>query len=216
MFSVALAHHAKAVTGDDACVAAHDNVDVSASDTTIYLIRHAHADWRDDEARPLSSEGVAMAQVVAERLAVHPITAVYTSPSRRSIETIAPLATRLGLQPEVVPDLRERDVPAVPPSEFDELIRRAWASPDHAPGGGESNVHAQTRGLAVLRSVVARHDRSHAVVATHGNLLALMLNALDPSFAYAFWRRLSFPDIYRLAFSGARVRSVTRLWEVKA
>jgi broad specificity phosphatase PhoE len=182
------------------------------AETSIYLIRHAHAHWREDEARPLSSPGVEAAQLVAARLVSRPIAAVYTSPSRRSIETVQPLADRLGLHPELVEDLRERELPVVAANQFDTLIRQAWDSPGEAPGGGESNVRAQGRALAVVRAVTARHAGSQAVVATHGNLLALVLNALDPSFGYEFWRRLSFPDIYQLAFHGLELRAVERLW----
>jgi 2,3-bisphosphoglycerate-dependent phosphoglycerate mutase len=79
-------------------------------------------------------------------------------------------------------------------------------------GGGESNVRAQIRGLAVVQTAVARHVGSQVVLATHGNLLALVLNALDPRFGYEFWRGLSFPDIYQVAFSGTEFRGVERLW----
>lgn len=73
-------------------------------------------------------------------------------------------------------------------------------------------MHAQDRGLAVVQTVVARHGGSHVVLATHGNLLALVLNALDQRFAYEFWRGLSFPDIYQVAFNGTEFRGVERLW----
>jgi 2,3-bisphosphoglycerate-dependent phosphoglycerate mutase len=182
-------------------------------ETTIYLIRHAHAEWREDERRRLSSDGVKAAQLVAERLADQPIAAVYTSPSRRSIETVEPLARLLGLRPVVEPDLRERELPAVPSDEFEALVREAWSSPDQAPRGGESNVRAQARGLAVVRTVVAHHVGSQVVLATHGNLLALVLNGLDRKFAYEFWRRLSFPDIYQLTLAGAQLRGVERVWD---
>lgn len=183
------------------------------SETTIcYLIRHAHAEWRDDDSRPLSKAGSEAARVVAERLASRPIAALYTSPSRRSVETVEPLASRLGLRPEVVPDLRERELPAVPPGEFEALVQQAWRLPAEAPRGGESNVQAQARGLAVVRAVVARHAGAQVVLATHGNLLALVLNALDPSFGYECWRGLTFPDIYQVAFSGTECCGVERLW----
>jgi 2,3-bisphosphoglycerate-dependent phosphoglycerate mutase len=181
--------------------------------TTIYLIRHAHAEWRQDESRSLSEAGSRAAATVADRLSSKPIVAVYTSPSKRSIETVEPLATRLGLRPEPIPDLRERELPAVPPAEFDALIRQAWSSPDEAPGGGESNVRAQARGLAVVQTILARHVGSQVVIGTHGNLLALVLNALDSRYAYDFWRGLSFPDIYKLEFDGSRFGSVERLWD---
>jgi 2,3-bisphosphoglycerate-dependent phosphoglycerate mutase len=183
------------------------------ADTTIYLVRHAHAEWRDDDSRPLSNAGIEAARVVADRLESRPIRAVYTSPSRRSVETVEALAGRLRLRPELVPDLRERELPAVPTGEYEALVRQAWRHPAEAPGGGESNVRAQARGLVVLRTVVARHVGSQAVLGTHGNLLALILNALDPKFGYEFWRGLSFPDIYQVTFSGTQYRGVERLWE---
>ena len=46
--------------------------------------------------------GIKAAHLVAERLAGRPIVAVYTSPSRRSVETVEPLAPVLGLTLEVV------------------------------------------------------------------------------------------------------------------
>lgn len=186
------------------------------ADTTIYLVRHAHAEWRDDDSRPLSSAGIEAACVVADRLASRPIAAVYTSPSRRSVETVEVLAGRLRVRPEVVPDLRERELPPVPYDEFEALVRQAWRVPAEAPRGGESNVRAQARGLGVLRTVVVRHIGSHAVLGTHGNLLALVLNALDPKFGYEFWRGLSFPDICQVAFRGTVYRGVERLWDAAA
>lgn len=180
--------------------------------TTLYFVRHAHAEWSQDDRRSLSADGAIAAGVVADQLAIRPIAAIYTSPSSRSIETIDPLAQRLGLHPTVVPDLRERELPVVPPDQFETLVRRAWSFPAEAPGGGESNVHAQVRGLAVVRTVVQRHAGAHAVVATHGNLLALTLNALDATFGYAFWQRLSFPDIYQVVFDETELRYVQRLW----
>jgi 2,3-bisphosphoglycerate-dependent phosphoglycerate mutase len=181
--------------------------------TTIYLIRHAHAKWRHDESRPLSEAGIKAAAMLADRLSSRPIVAVYTSPSTRSVETVQPLAKRLGLRLEPIPDLRERELPVVPPSEFDALVRQAWSNPDEVPGGGESNVRAQARGLAVVQTILARHVGSQVVVGTHGNLLALILNGLDSRFAYDFWRELSFPDIYKLEFDGSKLLGVERLWD---
>lgn len=184
-------------------------------ETTIYLVRHAHAEWSQDDRRPLSPEGTRAAGTVADQLAGRPIAAIYTSPSRRSIETIEPLARRLGLDPGVLPDLRERQLPVVPPDHFEALVCRAWSCPAEAPSGGESNVQAQARGVAVVRTVVRRHSGADVVLATHGNLLALMLNAFDPTLGYAFWQRLSFPDVYQVMFDETGLRDVQRVWRAQ-
>lgn len=184
--------------------------------TTIYLVRHAHADWQHDDARPLSRSGLEAAQVVAKLLSALPITAIYSSPSRRSVETVTPLAVRLGLHPELMPDLCERELPIVPRAEFDRVVQDTWHFPNKAISGGESNVKAQARGLGAMRSILTQHVDQHVVVATHGNLLALIVNGLDSAFGYEFWRELSFPDVYRLQFQGTVLTGVERVWEPAA
>jgi 2,3-bisphosphoglycerate-dependent phosphoglycerate mutase len=184
--------------------------------TTIYIVRHAHSDWtgdRRDNGRPLSGAGVEAAKVLAARLASLPITAIYSSPYRRSIDTVARLAERLNVRLELVPNLRERELPVVPADEFHRLVENAWRSPAESVGGGESNIRAQARGLDVMRTVLERHQGQHVVVATHGNLLALIVSGLDSVSGYEFWRRLSLPDIYQLEFDGLAFVGMTHIWE---
>ena len=181
--------------------------------TTIYLVRHAHADWQDDESRPLSEAGRKAAHVVSTLLSALPIMAIYSSPARRAVETVAPLADHLGIRPELMHDLRERELPVVPRGDFDRVVADAWRSPEIAAPGAESNVDAQRRGLAAVRSILTRHVGERVVVSTHGNLLALILNGFDSAFGYDFWRRLSFPDVYRLEFDGTAMTRVECMWE---
>ncbi len=56
---------------------------------------------------PLAPEGEAQAELIAERLAGEGLSALYVTPLARTHRTAAPLAARTGLQPVVVPDLRE-------------------------------------------------------------------------------------------------------------
>jgi 2,3-bisphosphoglycerate-dependent phosphoglycerate mutase len=181
--------------------------------TTVYLVRHAHAEWSEDDARPLSRAGLDAAPLLTDRLLPNPIVAVYSSPSRRSVETVTPLASRRGLVLELVEDLRERRLPPVAAVDFDRAVLEAWRRPERAVPGGESNVQAQARGLAALRVILDRHPGRQVAVGTHGNLLALMLNGLDSSFGYDLWRRMSFPDVYRVAFDDGQLGRVDRLWD---
>jgi 2,3-bisphosphoglycerate-dependent phosphoglycerate mutase len=186
---------------------------VSVATTRLYLVRHAHADWEPDDARPLSEPGRSAARTVTELLSAFPIIAIYSSPARRSIETISDLAERVGLCPTVIRDLRERELLPIAAGDFERVVQESWNAPTIARAGGESNSAAQTRALAVVRQLLIRHAGQHLVIATHGNLLALILNGLDPAFGYEFWRQLSFPDVYELQLDGATMVSVRRIWK---
>jgi len=182
--------------------------------TSIYLVRHAHADWTPDESRPLSARGEADAERVADLLEHAPIAAVYTSPSRRARDSVAPLAARKGLQVRELDDLRERDLSAEPVGDlhFKDAVRATWDDPAFAWPGGETNQAAQQRGVAVVWEIVARHPYEQIVVGTHGNLLALILQHYDPSIGFAFWQRLAMPDVYRLGFAPDGTPSIERWW----
>ncbi len=182
--------------------------------TTLYLVRHAHAHWTPDDNRPLSDEGTLAAGRLAARLSESPITAIYSSPSRRASDTVAPLASRLGLTIEVVTDFRERDMLNAPvsPQEFERLAEESWRFPGQPRAGSESNAAAQRRGLAALMSVLDCHRGQHVVVSTHGTLMALLINGLNPSLGFDFWRSLSFPDVYALEFTGESLTRLLRLW----
>lgn len=66
----------------------------SAADT-VYVIRHMQ---KADGADPsLNAEGRAAAASLADLLAEKGITAIYATPTRRAMETAAPIAIRVGL-----------------------------------------------------------------------------------------------------------------------
>ncbi len=73
----------------------------------IYLVRHAKAGERrlwegNDEERPLSKIGWKQSEAIGKRLAARNATSLYASPYVRCIQTLEPLAKRLGVdvQPE--------------------------------------------------------------------------------------------------------------------
>lgn len=179
--------------------------------TTLYLVRHAHADWNPDEGRSLSERGREQAQVLATRLAQLPIDTIYSSPARRALETIEPLSHRLRIEPVTVPDLRERELIVAAGMDFEAAVQAAWLTPTSSVSG-ESNEIAQARGLVAIRRIIGEQSGRLSVVATHGNLLALVLNGFKPNVGFEFWRRLTFPDVYELRFQRAALVNVRRIW----
>ena len=72
---------------------------------TLYLIRHADAGKRDpysptDHQRGLSEDGMRQAARIADRLGDSGVTRVLSSPYPRCVETVEPLARRLGVEIE--------------------------------------------------------------------------------------------------------------------
>jgi phosphohistidine phosphatase SixA len=74
---------------------------------TLYVIRHANAGQAPDEERPLNEAGQRQAERVAELLADAGIERILTSRYTRCVQTVTPLADRLGVQLERHDDLAE-------------------------------------------------------------------------------------------------------------
>ena len=67
----------------------------------VYLVRHAHAgskkNWQGpDQARPLSAQGRKEALGLTEQLGDRPLGRLLSSPAERCLQTVEPLADRLG------------------------------------------------------------------------------------------------------------------------
>lgn len=79
---------------------------------SVYLVRHAHAGSRsswdgDDDERPLSPKGIRQAELLREQLDDTEPGCVVSSPARRCVETVEPLARRLGMKIETYDELVE-------------------------------------------------------------------------------------------------------------
>ena len=71
----------------------------------VFLVRHAHAgereDWEgDDRQRPLSKKGWKQARGLVEQLQPLGVRRLISSPYVRCVQTLEPLAERLGLEVE--------------------------------------------------------------------------------------------------------------------
>jgi phosphohistidine phosphatase SixA len=72
---------------------------------TVFLVRHADAKsraaWHDvDENRPLSKKGHDQAQALVELLVERGVGRILSSPAVRCVDTVEPLADKLGVQVE--------------------------------------------------------------------------------------------------------------------
>ncbi len=150
--------------------------------------------------RPLSDSGRAAAQTLAKSLSVLGLAAIYSSPYRRAIETVQPLARHLELPIHEIEDLRERTLGSISGIPFEEAIAASFSDFDHRFPGGESSRDAQQRAVRTIDRLVEAHPADRVAIATHGNLISLLLNAFNRDVGFEFWRSLALPDVFQLRF----------------
>jgi probable phosphoglycerate mutase len=172
--------------------------------TEILLVRHGESeaviegqdhelfDGHGDPA--LSPEGRAQAERLGERLAREPIDAIYVTTLRRTAETAAPLAARLGLTPRVEPDLREvhlgdweaglfrQKVAERDPIAVRMGVEQSW----EVVPGAEKDAAFNARVRAGLERVVAAHPEQLVVVVAHGGTIGALLAQATGSQPFAF------------------------------
>ena len=134
---------------------------------TYYLIRHAHSIYSPDEwNRPLSQKGQASLSQL-NMLESKPISAIYSSPYKRAIETVEPLAQTLGLSIQLDKRLIERKLSSQSISDqaFEATLKQLWKNPAISLSGGESNLTAQKRVLSFLQDLEKLHQNEHIILA---------------------------------------------------
>lgn len=180
--------------------------------TLIYLVRHAEAEHSDDEAgRPLTAQGLLDAEQVARDLAHESFDAIFSSPYRRAVQTVEPLAAQAAKTVQLLPAFRERGL-GDGVADLEKALFKSWRDFDFAYPGGESNAVAKARGVAAVEQL-AREQMGHRVaVGTHGTLLGLILHHYAPEkYDLVGCRQLGLPDIFLLVFSGTDFQWLGRL-----
>jgi len=176
----------------------------------LVLVRHAQAepvgtppwDVHDDE-RPLTEQGLRDADELALELDAYHFSAVYSSPYLRSVQTVTPTAARHLLEVQQLDGLRERRLAPVLRDDWRDILAHGWADPDWAAPDGESGRAAQLRGMSVLDLLRARHAFGGRLLAgSHGNLISLILQALEPAVNHAFHQAMPMPAVFHLEHDG--------------
>jgi probable phosphoglycerate mutase len=173
--------------------------------TEILLVRHgASADAIPGERfplidghgdPPLSPVGEQQAQAVADRLEREPVAALFVTGLTRTVQTAAPLASRLGVEPVVIPELREVKLGDWEGGEFriraqsgDPVAMRAVAEErwDVIPGAETMEALADRvrRGIDAILEQVG--PDATAVAVLHGGVIGEVCRQATDSRPFAF------------------------------
>ncbi len=177
----------------------------------LLLVRHCQASGQlpDD---PLTTLGFSQAKSLADFLSGRRVDAAVSSAFLRARQTIEPFAESAGLTVRVDPRLNERRLADGPLDNWRDVIRSSFDDRDSRAPGGESGREALERAWACLNELL-NGGYNLPLAVTHGNLMSLVLNSLDPAFGYGGWESLSNPDVYLLQESGDGRLAFERLWE---
>lgn len=178
----------------------------------VILVRHAEpvpvgTPGVIDDDRGLTDSGVRAAEELAIELDGFEVSAIYCSPYERAVATVTPLARRRNLPVQLLDDLRERLLSIEPLDDWRATLEQSWTDADFATPGAETGRNAQRRAIALLDLLRTRHpDGGRLVLGSHGNLISLILHALEPDVDFAFHMAMPMPAIYRLTHDGLRWR----------
>lgn len=173
--------------------------------TEILIVRHGESEpavvgqsfaLLNGQSNPaLAPEGAAEAELVCERLASEHIEAIYVSTLRRTAETAAPLARRLGITPVVDEDLREvflgewegggifrERVTDQHPLAMQMFAEQRW---DVVPGAEPADDFAR-RVRGAIERIAAAHVDQRVVVVAHGGTIGEILHQATGSVPFAF------------------------------
>ncbi len=153
-----------------------------------FPVRDGHAD------PPLADVGHREAAAVGERLSGLGVEAIVTSGLTRTMQTAAPLAARLGLEPTIEPDLREVHLGDWDGGEYrlraaagDPLVREVFQRRDWGViPNAEPLVDFSTRVRRGVERVAADHVDRRVVVVVHGGVIGAVLAMATDSDPFAF------------------------------
>jgi len=175
----------------------------------LLLLRHAAALGQAPEAN-LSDAGYQQAEKLAACLAQQPIDAVFSSPYKRAMETIAPFAQQTGLNIHTLDHLCERTLSATPQEDWLEHVELSFQDRDYKLPGGESLHMTAQRALAAIQTIKASGSLL-SVAVSHGNLIASLLSHIDPGFGFLDWQTMGNPDGYEVSLHNGQPSQFRRL-----
>ena len=156
--------------------------------TELLFIRHGETDsnrrqrFQGQIDVPLNGNGLEQARRLGARLASEPHDLLFSSDLSRAQQTAAPVAAAWGLQPVLVPGLREQKFGEWEGLDFPTIQQRyahlwpLWLEQDadFAVPGGESLNQFHARVLGAVQALASQHVGRRLAVVTHGGVLDML------------------------------------------
>ncbi len=170
----------------------------------VYFVLHAQpkSSKMAEKMCPLSREGIRSSGKVLNFFKGLPIDYIYSSPYKRSVQTIS--STAKHFNKNIIIDERFRDRQKGVGGNKRELIFKRWANKDFSEPHGESINMVQKRSIWALHDILDVNSDCTIIIATHCTLLSCILNYYDSSFDCDDFLRIydCMPYIIEVEFDG--------------
>jgi len=149
--------------------------------TTVYFIRHAKPDIskKDDMTRPLLFKGVEKSKELVNTFKEIKIDCIFSSPFKRSIQTIEPIAKDKNIKIEIIVDFRERKMSNEWIENYEEYSKKQWNDFYYKLADGESLNEVQKRNIKELEKILLKNKGKTIIIGTHGTALSTIINGND-------------------------------------
>jgi len=157
---------------------------MSESTTYVLLIRHGENDWVGTDRLAgrtsgvhLNEKGQQQAAELAQLLQQQPITAIYSSPLERCMQTAQPVAEALKLPVTIEPGVLEVDYGEWQAGSLKELAKLPeWKLVQHYPSTfrfpkGETLREVQSRAVGAIEQIRDAHPNAVVAVFSHGDII---------------------------------------------
>ena len=171
----------------------------------VYLIRHAQPEFPGGKRMclgitdlPLSAEGQAQAKAMAA--ALPPVSAVWSSPLARAVQT----AGTIGLPVRILEDLRELNAGEWDGLTFEEIRERypelyaARRDNRNLPPPGAEDFAVGTARFRQAMDRAARESAGDLAVVAHGGIIARFLESVN-----GIWRKPGYAEVIPLIWNGS-------------
>ena len=180
--------------------------------TIIYFVRHAEPNYNnhDDKNRELTLKGIKDTKLVTEFLKDKKVDYIFSSPFKRSIDTVKHFSEFIGKNIEIVEDFRERKVNDVWIEPFHDYCKAQWKDFDYKMENGESLREVQIRNINALEKLLAEYEDNILVIGSHGTALSTIINFYDNNFAYEQFLKYQklMPWIVKLTFDKSKLLEI--------
>ncbi len=154
--------------------------------TTIYFIRHAQANSTilDQQSRPLTIKGLHDSLLLAKRFTNVKIDLIFSSPYKRTIDTVKEIAAEHNLTVKSLDDLRGLRIQSNWISSYRSFFLKYWDDFSYHYADGESFAELQNRSIAVLQKIINDNRDKTIIISTHSVSMAVMIKYYDSSFDF--------------------------------